>query len=188
MFGRVFRSRGRRERRSAECLTRRTSEGALEECVERGQRSEAPAEGRAGPGTGSHALRQARRFVVVGVLAALLDYGSYRLLLLVDVPIDPAKAVGFILGTTLSYLLNRLWTFGAGGRAHVVGRFLALYATTLVINVAVNAVLVRLLDGVTGRITIAWLIAQGVASALNFLGMRYLVFPARPAAEGSPHD
>jgi putative flippase GtrA len=133
-------------------------------------------------------VRQASRFVVVGVLAALLDYGSYRLLLLADVPIDPAKAVGFVLGTTLSYLLNRSWTFGAAGRAHVVGRFVALYATTLAINVGVNAVLVRLLDGVTGRITIAWLVAQGVASALNFLGMRYLVFPARLAAEGAPCD
>ncbi|MGH3456451.1 MAG: GtrA family protein, partial [Nocardioidaceae bacterium] len=90
-------------------------------------------------------LRQARRFVVVGGLAALLDYGSYRLLLLADVAIDPAKAVGFVLGTTLSYLLNRSWTFGAAGRAHVVGRFVALYATTLVVNVAVNAACVRLL-------------------------------------------
>ncbi|MGH3485271.1 MAG: GtrA family protein [Nocardioidaceae bacterium] len=133
-------------------------------------------------------LRQARRFVVVGGLAALLDYGSYRLLLLADVAIDPAKAVGFVLGTTLSYLLNRSWTFGAAGRAHVVGRFVALYATTLVVNVAVNAACVRLLDGVPGRITIAWLIAQGVASALNFAGMRYLVFPAPPAATEVPRD
>lgn len=123
--------------------------------------------------------RQARRFVLVGGLAAVLDYGSYRLLLLLDVPIDPAKAIGFVLGTTLSYLLNRSWTFEAAGRAHVVGRFLALYGTTLVVNVGVNAVGVRLLDGVTGRITIAWLVAQGVASTLNFFGMRQVVFRDR---------
>lgn len=126
-----------------------------------------------------HALRQARRFVVVGGVAAALDYGSYRLLLLADVPIDPAKAAGFVLGTTLSYLLNRSWTFGAAGRAHVVGRFVALYTATLIVNVAVNAAGVRLLDGVTGRITIAWLAAQGVASTLNFLGMRQVVFKDR---------
>lgn len=124
-------------------------------------------------------LVQARRFVVVGGLAAVLDYGSYRLLLLLDVPIDPAKAVGFILGTTLSYLLNRSWTFEAAGRAHVVGRFLLLYGATLVVNVAVNAAGVRLLDGVPGRITIAWLVAQGVASTMNFIGMRQVVFTDR---------
>ena len=139
-------------------------------------------------GTSGHTLSQVRRFVVVGGIAAVLDYGSYRLLLLASVPIDPAKAVGFVLGTTLSYLLNRSWTFGAAERAHVVGRFAALYLVTLVINVAVNAAFVRLLDGVSGRITIAWLIAQGVASTLNFIGMRYLVFPAQPAPEEAPRD
>ncbi|HYJ66079.1 MAG TPA: GtrA family protein [Nocardioidaceae bacterium] len=130
-------------------------------------------------------VRQARRFVLVGGLAAVLDYGSYRLLLLLDVPIDPAKAIGFILGTTLSYLLNRSWTFEAAGRAHVVGRFLALYGTTLVVNVAVNAVAVRLLDGVIGQITIAWLVAQAVASTLNFFGMRHVVFASRRISEDS---
>ena len=39
-----------------------------------------------------------------------------------------------------------------------------------------------------GPRTIAWLIAQGVASTLNFVGMRYLVFPARPATEEVPGD
>jgi putative flippase GtrA len=132
-------------------------------------------------------VRQARRFVLVGGFAALVDYGSYRLLLFLDVPIDSAKAVGFVLGTTLSYLLNRSWTFEAAGRAHVVGRFLLLYGATLVVNVAVNAAVVRLLDdGVPGRITIAWLVAQGFASTLNFFGMRNVVFANRPTPEDAP--
>jgi putative flippase GtrA len=118
--------------------------------------------------------RQALRFVAVGGLTALVDFATYRLLLLLDVPITPAKATGFVLGTTLSYLLNRAWTFGAGH--HAVGRFLALYAFTLVVNVAVNAGAVAVLAGVPGRITLAWLLAQVVASALNFLGMRRFVF------------
>jgi putative flippase GtrA len=136
-------------------------------------------------------LRQARRFVVVGGVAAVVDYGSYRLLLFLDMAVDPAKAIGFVLGTTLSYLLNRSWTFGAAGRAHVIGRFVALYAATLTVNVAVNAAAVRLLEDVAGRITIAWLLAQGVASALNFLGMRYVVFtdrPDRPTPRAAHHE
>jgi hypothetical protein len=44
----------------------------------------------------------------------------------------------------------------------------------------VNAGAVELLSGVAGRITIAWLVAQAVASALNFLGMRSFVFAGRP--------
>jgi len=124
-------------------------------------------------------LAQLGRFVTVGGLAAVLDYGSYRILLALDVPIDPAKAVGFVLGTSLSYLLNRSWTFQAAGRAHRIVPFAALYVVTMGVNVAVNAVGVRLLDGVPGRITIAWLVAQGVTSTLNFLGMRQVVFADR---------
>lgn len=122
--------------------------------------------------------RQALRFVAVGGLTAVVDFAAYRLLLLLDVAITPAKAAGFILGTTASYLLNRAWTFG--GSHHAVGRFLVLYATTLVVNVAVNAGAVDILAGVHGRITIAWLLAQAVASALNFLGMRSYVFAGAP--------
>jgi putative flippase GtrA len=121
---------------------------------------------------------QALRFVLVGGLTAAADFTTYRLLLMADVAITPAKIAGFVLGTALSYLLNRAWTFGAGH--HAVARFLALYAVTLVINVAVNAGAVELLSGVAGRITIAWLVAQAVASALNFLGMRSFVFAGRP--------
>jgi putative flippase GtrA len=118
--------------------------------------------------------QQALRFLTVGALTALVDFAAYRLLLLLDVPITPAKAAGFVLGTTLSYLLNRAWTFGAG--THAVGRFLVLYATTLVFNVAVNAGAVAALQDVPGQITLAWLLAQVVASALNFFGMRHYVF------------
>ena len=128
---------------------------------------------------------QAVRFVLVGAVTALADYGGYRLLLALDVPISPAKAVGFVVGTTLSYLLNRAWTFAATGRGHAVGRFVVLYAATLIVNVAVNAAAVGALDGVAGRITVAWVISQAVASLLNFLGMRHFVFPAaRPVSHG----
>jgi putative flippase GtrA len=121
--------------------------------------------------------QQALRFLAVGAFTAVVDFASYRLLLAFDLPITPAKAIGFVIGTTLSYLLNRAWTFGAG--QHAVARFLVLYAVTLVANVAVNAAAVAALADVAGRITIAWLVAQAVASALNFLGMRSYVFAGK---------
>lgn len=122
---------------------------------------------------------QAVRFLLVGAGTAVADFATYRLLLMLDVPVTPAKAAGFMVGTTLSYLLNRAWTFGAS--EHAVGRFLAVYAVTLVANLAVNAGALAVLGDVTGAITLAWLVAQAVASALNFLGMRHLVFTRREA-------
>lgn len=129
-----------------------------------------------------HWLQQAMRFGLVGLTTLVLDYLTYRGLLLLDVPISPAKAGGFVVGTTAAYLLNRWFTFAHPGGRRPVLRFLVLYAATLVLNVVVNAVGVAALDGVSGQITLAFLVAQAVTSAANFLGLRWYVFPHRPAA------
>ena len=120
---------------------------------------------------------QLTRFLVAGVCTALCDYGTYRLLLWLDVPVTPAKAAGLIVGTTLAYLVNRAWTFEADH--HAVGRFLSVYAVSLLANLATNAMALALLSGVTGAITLGWLAAQAVAATINFLGMRYVVFADR---------
>jgi len=119
----------------------------------------------------------------VGTL--LLDYATYRSMLAIGVPISPAKLVGFTVGTTATYLLNRAWTFGARGGSAAVVRFLALYAVTLGLNLGTNALLVHLLLGHPLRIEIAFLVAQAVTSAANFAGLRWLVFrpSTRPQAE-----
>ncbi len=122
---------------------------------------------------------QAVRFLLVGAGTAVTDFATYRLLLALGVAITPAKATGFVVGTTLSYLVNRAWTFGAS--QHAVGRFLAVYAVTLGANLAVNAGALALLDSRPAAITLAWLVAQAVASTLNFFGMRHLVFARREA-------
>lgn len=95
---------------------------------------------------------------------------------------SPAKAVGFVTGTTSAYLLNRAWTFGAGSGPTRLPAFLALYGATLVLNVVVNAGALRLLDGLPLTREAAFVLAQGVTSLANFLGLRHWVFQERPPA------
>jgi putative flippase GtrA len=119
---------------------------------------------------------QAVRFLLAGLCTLVLDFITYRSLLLAGVDISPAKAVGFVVGTTAAYLLNRSWTFRSGGGRRAVVAFVLLYAATLIVNVAVNKVGVVLLEGQPGQIEISFLLAQAVTSTLNFFGMRHLVF------------
>jgi putative flippase GtrA len=124
-----------------------------------------------------HGIRtQSLRFLVVGLGTLLLDYACYRGLLSVGVEISPAKAAGFVVGTTAAYLVNRAWTFRSRGGAAAVASFVVLYAVTLALNVAVNAGLVGALEGTAYRIEAAFLAAQAVTSLANFLGLRYVVF------------
>jgi putative flippase GtrA len=150
--------------------------------------SPAPA-GPASPGL----VGQLARFVAVGAVSALVDLGVYQLLLHLGLWVHAAKAISFILGTTTAYLLNRRFTFAAapGGRGRFAG-FVALYATTFAINVGMNALALALLPPtIPARYTVAWVIAQGTATAINFVMLRTVVFrtgrtaltdPAAPAA------
>jgi putative flippase GtrA len=120
---------------------------------------------------------QLARFIAVGAVSALVDLGVYQLLLHLGLWVHAAKAISFILGTTTAYLLNRRFTFtsSAGGRGRFAG-FVALYATTFALNVGVNALALAALPAMPLRYTVAWVIAQGTATAVNFVMLRTVVF------------
>lgn len=120
---------------------------------------------------------QLSRFVVVGVLSAFVDFGVYHALLSLGTWVHLAKAVSFILGTTTAYLLNRRFTFTAteGGSARFAG-FVLLYGTTFAINIGMNALMLAVLPQLPFRTSVAWVIAQGTATLINFVMLRTVVF------------
>jgi putative flippase GtrA len=120
---------------------------------------------------------QLGRFVAVGALSALVDFGGYHALLALGTYVHLAKAISFILGTTTAYLLNRRFTFTAteGGRARFAG-FVLLYGTTFVINIGMNALMLAVLPQLPFRTSVAWVIAQATATAINFVMLRTVVF------------
>ena len=122
-------------------------------------------------------VAQLGRFVAVGVFCALVDFGVYHGLLTLGLNVHVAKAISFICGTTTAYLLNRRFTFStAGGKGRFAG-FVALYGTTFALNVGMNALALALLpDDLPLRVTLAWVIAQGTATTVNFVMLRTVVF------------
>ena len=131
-----------------------------------------PTEGR------SRLFAQLARFVLVGCLAAVVDYGIYQTLLHFDLHTSVAKAISFICGTTAAYLLNKRFTFNSSatrGAGRFTG-FLLLYGTTFFVNVGVNALALKLIPEMAWQTTICWLIAQGTATCINFLVLRTVVF------------
>lgn len=121
-----------------------------------------------------------RRFLVVGTTTVVIDFVVYRGLLWHDVPVDPAKAAGFVAGALFAYVANRAYTFRAAHSAATFLRFWAVYLSNLVIHVAVNALVLWLLSGVAARLILAFGVATALSALFNFLGMKYFVF--RPGA------
>ncbi|MEV0671679.1 GtrA family protein [Mycobacterium sp. NPDC050441] len=128
---------------------------------------------------------QAFRFLVTGGLAAIVDFGLYvaflRLFATVwhvdeDIRVNVAKTISFIAGTTTAYLINRRWTFQAPpSRA----RFIAvcvLYALTYAVQVGINFVFYMQFENQPWRVPVAFVIAQGTATVINFIVQRAVIF------------
>lgn len=118
--------------------------------------------------------RELPRFLVAGFSAVATDFVSYLMLIeYLDKPY--AKGISFVLGSVVAFLVNKYWTFSSG-RAHSVNeifKFGALYMSTLIANVLVNQVALFIFPAL---LMLAFLMATGTSTVLNFLGMKFWVF------------
>ncbi|OYD67586.1 GtrA family protein [Rhodococcus sp. OK302] len=117
------------------------------------------------------------RFLVTGGLSAVVDFGLYVFLFKVaGLDLSVAKAISFVVGTTTAYLINRRWTFKAEpSRARFVA-VVALYAVTFGIQVGLNAAMNHIFDDQWWRLPLAFVIAQGTATVINFVVQRAVIF------------
>jgi len=122
-------------------------------------------------------------FIIIGVIATVFDFVIYTALSSV-LPYTISKSISFVLGSALAYLLNKFFTFKQPVHStRELMRFISLYATTLVANVLVNAIALGQLPVFIGSlltwetiIILAFIIATGVSTVLNFLGQKFWVF------------
>lgn len=127
------------------------------------------------------ALRtQLFRFVVTGGLSAVVDFGLLNLFMGLGLDYTLAKALSFVAGTTTAYLINRRWTFQAGPSKRRFAAVVVLYGLTFAVQVGLWTVCYPWLLAATGSDLLArvagFVIAQGVATAVNFVVQRTVIF------------
>lgn len=119
---------------------------------------------------------QATRFIVSGGLAAAVDFGLLLALLHIGLFFAAAKTASFVVGTTIAYLINRRWTFKAPPHRARMLAVAALYAVMFCVQVGISTVLHAVLPSHVIWIFVAFVIAQGTATTVNFIVQRRVIF------------
>ena len=126
-------------------------------------------------------FHQLFRFVVIGGGCAVIDAGTYSLMLALGWPIWLSRAISFILGTSTSYLLNRKLTFhgaNTGNTTAKAGAFALVYIVTFFVNWGTNQLLTTLThaQGNSLLLGICWVVGQGLGTLINFVMLKWVVF------------
>ena len=116
--------------------------------------------------------KELKRFLIAGLSAVGTDFMTYYIMLNF-LHHDIAKILSFILGTIVAFIANKYWTFKRYKKSHKqILQFIILYSATLFVNVMIN----RSVLDFTELVFLAFLIATGASTILNFVGQKWWVF------------
>ena len=84
--------------------------------------------------------------------------------------------MSFVAGTVTAYLINRRWTFAAPPSRSRFVKVMVLYLLTFTVQVGLNHLILRLLSPEGWGVTIAFVVAAGTSTVINFSGQRAWIF------------
>lgn len=120
----------------------------------------------------SQIKKELKRFLVAGISAVGTDLVTYYILLnYLDT--DISKGISFLLGTIVAFIINKYWTFEKKEKSYQeIMQFVILYTATLGANIVTN----KFILDIYNITLLAFLIATGVSTVMNFIGQKWWVF------------
>lgn len=120
-------------------------------------------------------IKELLKFCVGGGSAVAVDFLLY-MILKQHIPFSIAKAISFVAGAIVGFIINKLWTFESKTfKVSEVVKYIILYACSATANTLVNYGVLALFN----LTLLAFLCATGTSTIMNFLGQKFFVFKKR---------
>jgi putative flippase GtrA len=132
---------------------------------------------------------QAAKYLLIGVLATMVDLGILNLLMLVSgiasgIFYSVFKGISFIVATCSKYFGDKFWAFEKMEKTGMGKEFSQFFLVTLIgfgINVGFASLIVNLIGpqfGITPKLwaNVGGIVAAIGAAAWNFIGYKFIVF------------
>ena len=117
------------------------------------------------------------RFLLVGGVSFSVDTCLYFSGLHIGLNTALSKAISFASGMVVAFVLNKRYTFQTREGQYGKASFVTIYGASLLINISVNSLLLRELNGaLLPSEWTAFLVATLISVAINFFGLKYVVF------------
>ncbi|MFD5869086.1 GtrA family protein [Corynebacterium sp. NPDC060344] len=127
---------------------------------------------------------QMTRFIISGVIAAVVDFGlTFVMLNFVGASDFWGKSIGWVFGTITAYLINVRWTFKSKSSPKQILAVAVLYLLTYATQVGIFTTLNPWLAEQGWSVELAqfgaFVVAQGVATVVNFIVQRTVIFKVK---------
>ena len=125
--------------------------------------------------------KEFKKFFLVGLIAFFSDISTYYLFTVSGLELNTSKAISFLIGTLIGYLLNTIYTFEeAQYSSNTLTKYLLVYLVSMLLNVTVNALSITLflifeLDMNLSKF-LAVIIATMFSMIFNFICLKYYVY------------
>ena len=117
-------------------------------------------------------IKEILKFLVGGGSAVVVDALFYAILK-AYIDFSVAKAISYILGAFVGFIINKLWTFESKKfKVAEIYKYIILYACSALVNTGVNKFVIWIIPSTV----FAFLCATGTSTVMNFLGQKLLVF------------
>lgn len=120
-------------------------------------------------------IKEAIRFLIIGGISTTIDFLLYIFLYKVErFDIVLAKICSMLAASLFSYFLNKKWTFQNKKKKslEMLLKYYGVFTTNVIVNVSIN----KLLFSLTKSIRIAFVVATGIATIVNYVMQKYIVF------------